>query len=84
MHRTHLFGHRSSYFVFSMTYFGALWVLYRLYPPKLSDLELGATCLFYPTAIRQLMTGIYFMEICLAGLFFLVRDADGNATLHKR
>ncbi|KFZ18578.1 hypothetical protein V501_01143 [Pseudogymnoascus sp. VKM F-4519 (FW-2642)] len=26
------------------------------------------------------MTGIYFMELCLAGLFFLVRDADGNAT----
>jgi hypothetical protein len=63
-----------------MIYFGALWVLYRFYPPKLSDLELGASGLFYPTAIRQLMTGIYFMELCLAGLFFLVRDADGNAT----
>ncbi|KFZ12098.1 hypothetical protein V501_04383 [Pseudogymnoascus sp. VKM F-4519 (FW-2642)] len=25
------------------------------------------------------MTGIYFMELCLPGLFFLVRDADGNA-----
>ncbi|KFY90097.1 hypothetical protein V498_06181 [Pseudogymnoascus sp. VKM F-4517 (FW-2822)] len=66
--------------VFSMIYFGALWVLYRFYPPQLSDLELGATGLFYPTAIRQLMTGIYFMELCLAGLFFLVRDANGNAT----
>jgi hypothetical protein len=43
-------------------------------------LELNATGLFYPTAIRQLMTGIYFMELCLAGLFFLVRDADENAT----
>ncbi|KFY03348.1 hypothetical protein O988_01543 [Pseudogymnoascus sp. VKM F-3808] len=66
--------------VFSMIYFGTLWVLYRFYPPKLSDMELGASGLCYPTAIRQLMTGIYFMELCLAGLFFLVRDADGNAT----
>jgi hypothetical protein len=43
-------------------------------------LDLGTSGLFYPTAIRQLFTGIYFMELCLAGLFFLVRDADGKAT----
>lgn len=52
-----------------MIYFGALWILYRFYPPKLSDLELGVTGLFYPTAIRQFMTGVYFMELCLSGLF---------------
>jgi hypothetical protein len=62
--------------VFGIIYFGALWILYRYYPPKLSDLDLGAKGLFYPTAIRQLLMGIYFMELCLAGLFFLVRDAD--------
>ncbi|KFY91776.1 hypothetical protein V500_04475, partial [Pseudogymnoascus sp. VKM F-4518 (FW-2643)] len=66
--------------VFSIIYFRTLWVLYRFYPLKLSNLELSATGLFYPTAIRQLMTGIYFMELYLAGLFFLVRNANGNAT----
>lgn len=30
--------------------------------------------LFYPNAINQLFTGIYFLEICMSGLFFLVRD----------
>jgi hypothetical protein len=66
--------------VFSVVYFGALWVLYRSYPPKLTDSDLDTSGLFYPTAIRQLFTGIYFMELCLAGLFFLVRDADDRAT----
>lgn len=65
--------------VFSVIYFGALWILYRSYPPKLTELDLRTSGLFYPTAIRQLFTGIYFMELCLAGLFFLVRDANGRA-----
>jgi hypothetical protein len=65
--------------VFSIIFFGALWVLYRSYPPRLSNLDLGTSDLFYPTAMRQLFTGIYFMELCLAGLFFLVRDAQGKA-----
>jgi hypothetical protein len=30
--------------------------------------------------LRQLLTGIYFMDLCLAGLFFIVRDANGNTT----
>ena len=37
--------------------------------------------LLFPTAINQLFTGLYLMELCLIGLFFLVRAADsgGNA-----
>ncbi|KAH6675981.1 hypothetical protein B0J14DRAFT_692242 [Halenospora varia] len=66
--------------VFSTVYFTALWVSYRSFPPKLTELDLGTNGLFYPTAIRQLFTGIYFMELCLSGLFFLVRDADDRAT----
>jgi hypothetical protein len=65
--------------IFSVVCFGALWILYQSYPPKLTELDLRTTGLFYPTAIHQLFTGIYFMELCLAGLFFLVRDEDGKA-----
>jgi hypothetical protein len=65
--------------VFSVVHFGALWILYRSYPPELTGLDLRTSGLFYPTAIRQLFTGIYFMELCLAGLFFLVRDANDRA-----
>jgi hypothetical protein len=32
--------------------------------------------LFFPSAINQMFTGLYFMEICLIGLFFLVRDTQ--------
>jgi hypothetical protein len=55
-------------------------MLYRSYPLKLTELDLNTSGLFYPTTIRQLFTGIYFMELYLAGLFFLVRDADNRAT----
>lgn len=66
--------------VFSIICFGAFWILYRSYPLKLIKAELATRGLFYPTAIRQLFTGIYFTELCLAGLFFLVRDAGGKAS----
>ena len=32
--------------------------------------------LLYPTAINQLFTGLYFMELCLIGLFLLVESYD--------
>jgi hypothetical protein len=51
---------------------------YRYYPPRLTELDLPSSGLFYPTAIRQLLTGVYFMELCLAGLFFLVRDTENR------
>lgn len=65
--------------VFSIIYFGVLWLLYRSYPPKLTEPDLKSSSLFYPTAIRQLFTGVYFLELCLTGLFFLVRNTDGKA-----
>jgi hypothetical protein len=60
-------------------YFTAIWLLYGVFPPKLAESDIGTGGIFYPTAIRQLFTGIYFMELCLAGLFFLVRDAENKA-----
>lgn len=65
--------------VLEIVCFGALWILYRFYPPRLTEQDLGTSYVFYPTAIRQLLTGIYFMELCLAGLFLLVRDAENKA-----
>lgn len=32
--------------------------------------------LLFPTAINQLFTGLYFLELCLIGLFFLVKDVQ--------
>jgi hypothetical protein len=34
--------------------------------------------LFYPTALKHLLVGLYTMEISLFGLFLLVRDSQGR------
>ena len=65
--------------VFSTICSCLLWILYRLYPLKLAEVDPVTYRYFYPTTIRQLFTGIYFMELSLAGLFFLVRDANDKA-----
>lgn len=64
--------------VFSIVIFGTFWILYRNNPPKLLDSVLNGHGQFYPTAIHQLFSGLYCMELCLGGLFFLVRDSNGK------
>lgn len=32
----------------------------------------------FPKAIQHIFVGVYFLELCLTGLFFLVRNADGS------
>ena len=56
--------------------FGMFWVAFRynaLYVTKSSS-DTGG--LLYLTALNQLFTGIYTLEICLVGLFFLARDEE--------
>lgn len=47
-----------------------------LYVIRTGDVDSGG--IWFPSAINQTFTGLYFMEVCLIGLFFLVRDADNN------
>ncbi|KAK9456630.1 hypothetical protein V1511DRAFT_494867 [Dipodascopsis uninucleata] len=42
--------------------------------------QIDSSGLYFPRAINQLFTGVYVMELCLVGLFFLVRDENLNAT----
>jgi hypothetical protein len=44
-----------------------------------SRFKLDTGGLLYPRAINQTFTGLYVMELCLIGLFFLVRDENNNA-----
>ncbi|KFY69535.1 hypothetical protein V496_00155 [Pseudogymnoascus sp. VKM F-4515 (FW-2607)] len=64
--------------LFGTIIFGSLWLLYRSYPPRLSDTALAGRGQFYPIAIHQLFIGLYFMELCLGGLFVLARSPDGK------
>ena len=49
-----------------------------LYVIRTGDVDSGG--LWFPSAINQTFTGLYFMEVCLIGLFFLVRDTHGKVS----
>lgn len=60
--------------------FGLLWLAQRyalLYVTRL-DYDTGGT--LYPRAINQTFTGVYVMELCVTGLFFIARDERGTAS----
>jgi calcium permeable stress-gated cation channel len=54
--------------------FSLLWFTYRYQMIYVSLPTAETNGLIFPKAINQLFTGLYFMELCLIGLFFLVRD----------
>ncbi|RMZ77378.1 hypothetical protein DV737_g4397, partial [Chaetothyriales sp. CBS 132003] len=65
--------------VFMLLTFGLFYVVIKnnlLYVVRTGDVDSGG--LWFPSAINQTFTGLYFMEICMIGLFFLVRDTQGN------
>lgn len=64
--------------VFNIITFSLFWLVYRYNTLYVTKFRFDTGGLLYPTAINQLFTGLYVMELCLIGLFFLVRDADDS------
>ena len=64
--------------VFNVITFSLFWVVYRHNVLYVNKFRFDTGGLLFPTAVNQLFTGIYVMELALVGLFFLVRDEDGN------
>lgn len=62
--------------VFNICTFSLFWLVYRYNLLYVNNFRYDTGGLLFPRAINQLFTGIYVMEICLIGLFFLVRDAQ--------
>jgi hypothetical protein len=63
--------------IFMILTFSLFWIVIKnniLYVIRTGNVDGGA--LFFPSAINQTFIGLYFMEICLIGLFFLVRDIN--------
>ncbi|KAJ9612006.1 hypothetical protein H2200_003601 [Cladophialophora chaetospira] len=61
--------------VFMMLTFSLFYLVIKnniLYVIRTGDVDSGGV--WFPSAINQIFTGLYFMEVCLIGLFFLVRD----------
>lgn len=62
--------------IFAIITFALFWIVYRyqvLYVFK-STLDTGG--LMFPKAVNQLFVGVYFLELALIGLFFVVKDTD--------
>ena len=64
--------------VFNIITFSLFWLVYRYNTLYVTKFRFDTGGLLYPKAINQLFTGLYTMELCLIGLFFLVRNADEN------
>lgn len=62
--------------IFNIITFSLFWLVYRYNTLYVTKFRFDTGGLLYPKAINQLFTGLYVMELCLVGLFFLVRDAD--------
>ncbi|RSL83438.1 hypothetical protein CDV31_016829 [Fusarium ambrosium] len=63
---------------FAILTFALLWAAqrYMIFYVYQSDYDTGGV--LYPRALNQTFTGVYVMELCLAGLFFIVKDGDGG------
>ncbi|CUS12182.1 unnamed protein product [Tuber aestivum] len=64
--------------VFNICTFSLFWMVYRYNLLYVHNFRFDTGGLLFPRAVNQLFTGIYVMEICLIGLFFLVRDTEGR------
>lgn len=64
--------------IFNIITFSLFWLVYRYNTLYVTKFRFDTGGLLFPTAINQLFTGLYLMELCLIGLFFLVRAADSN------
>lgn len=65
--------------IFAIITFALLWLAHRYNMIYVTRFKIDTGGVLYPRAINQTFTGLYFMELCLIGLFFLVRDEDDNA-----
>ena len=64
--------------VFNMIIYFLFWIAYRYNTLYVNKFRFDTGGLVFPTAVKQLFTGLYVMEICLIGLFFLVRGPPGH------
>lgn len=66
--------------VFMILMFGLFWVVYRYNVLYVYQFKNDTGGLLFPTAVYQLFTGVYVMEICLAAYFF-TKSSDTGADI---
>lgn len=60
--------------VFAVITFGLLWLAQRYAMVYVYRMEYDTGGVLYPRAINQTFTGLYLMQLCMAGMFFIVTD----------
>jgi len=65
--------------IFAVITFSLLWVAHRYSMLYVTRFESDTGGVLYPRAINQTFTGLYFMELCMAGLFFIEVDERGRS-----
>ncbi|KAK4640392.1 hypothetical protein QC761_603290 [Podospora bellae-mahoneyi] len=64
--------------IFAIITFGLLWVAHRYNMLYVTRFKTDTGGVLYPRAINQTFTGLYVMELCLVGLFFLAQDENNK------
>jgi hypothetical protein len=64
--------------LFAIITFSLLWVAHRYNMLYVTRFKTDTGGVLYPRAINQTFTGLYVMELCLIGLFFLAEDETGK------
>ena len=64
--------------VFLLITFGLFWFVYRYQTLYITKFSQDTGGLLFPLAINQLFVGLYFMELCLIGLFLIVQGTDAS------
>jgi hypothetical protein len=60
--------------------FSLFWLTYRYQMIYVTYAKAETNGLIFPKAINQLFTGLYFLELCLIGLFFLQKPSPGQVS----
>ncbi|KKA29632.1 hypothetical protein TD95_000671 [Thielaviopsis punctulata] len=66
--------------LFAIITFSLLWVAQRYSMLYVTRFRIDTGGVLYPCAINQTFTGLYVMELCLAGLFFIAVNEHGETT----
>lgn len=66
--------------VFMLIIFSLYWIVFRYNILYVYRFQIDTGGLLFPTAVNQLFTGVYVMEIVLIGYFFISRGPNGNVS----
>ena len=64
--------------VFMVIIFSLFWIVYRFNVLYVYQFRNDTGGLLFPVAVNQLFVGLYVMELCLVGFFFISEDVAGN------